>query len=401
MATFTYRARKSPAEIIEGVLEAESEGIALVRLKEIGYFPISIEERKEDAAKILQRFKSIRPKDVMLFNRQLSNLLDAGIPLVKSLSILIGQTENPRMAKLVEDLRNNIQKGVSFSESLAKYPRIFSPVQVSMVHAGEVGGMLNQVLQRLADFSENQEEVKGKIKGAMTYPLFLFLVGIITIFVLLTFVLPRFVVMFRDLGQSLPLPTRILIGFSSFMSNYWWLLLFGIILLFFILKRMFSAPQGKTAFDGFRLRIPLLGKIVRKVDISAFTRTLGTLLENGIAILPAIQTAKSTVRNQVIGQQISTAQEEVTKGSKLAEALSKSPHFFPLEINMIAIGEESGNLEEMLFKIASGYEKEVDRSVKALTSLLEPIMIIILGAFVGFIVFSILLPIFQVNVLIR
>ena len=403
MPIFVYQAKKGSGEVIKGSIEAENESGAAFRLKQSGYWLFTLNEKGREKTDFFspRTFMPLRSRDVTLFTRQLSDLLDAGIPVTESLSILIRQAEDFTMGKVIEDLRNNVQSGITLSESLAKHPRIFSPLYVGMVHAGEGGGMLKEVLERLAVFSEKQEEIKGRLKAAMAYPLLLFSVGVITVFVLLTFILPKFVVMFRDLEQVLPLPTRILIGSSTFMHGYWWLILSGTFLLFFGMQRFCSTPKGKLSFDHFRLNVPLLGKIIRKAEVANLTRTLGALLENGVAILPSLKITQTATGNRAIAQDVVRVYEGVNKGKRLGELLAKSPYFLPFEVGMITVGEETGKLEQMLLKVAVAYEQEVDRSVKVLNSLLEPAMILVMGGFVGFIVFSILLPIFRINVLIK
>ncbi len=405
MPTYTYRVRKSPGELLTGTMEGESERAISHRLKSMGHHPLSITE--EVAGKgIAQEFslelvRRVRGQDVAVFTRQLSNLIGAGMPLATCLTTLMDQTENPRLIRVIETLRSQIQGGSTFSGALSRHPKIFPPLYVSMVRAGETGGMLEEVLERLANFTEKDQELKGKVKAAMAYPLLLTIVGIATIFVLVSFVIPKFVTMFHDLGQVLPLPTRILIHISGFMSNFWWLVIIFAVIMVLLMKRYTNTGHGKLAIDRLKLRIPILKELICKLEVSKFARTLGTLLQNGVPILTALQIVAKTLGNQEIAEDVITAHKEVSEGVRLQETLRKSSHFSAMVVNMIAIGEESGDLEGMLSKVAQTYDQEVDRAVKAMTSLLEPAMIIILGGCVGFIVMSILLPIFQINVLAR
>lgn len=401
MPTYAYKVKKSPAEVLTGTMEADTERMVSLRLKRMGYHPLFISEERGRQELSLETLRRIRSQDVAIFTRQLSNLINAGMPLLKALSTLIDQTENPKLIKIIEDIGNHIQDGATLSESLSRHSQVFPPLYSSMVQAGEAGGMLDEVLERLANYQEKDQELRGKVRAAMTYPLLLTIVGIATIFVLVTFVIPKFVAMFHDLGQVLPLPTRILIRISSFMSNYWWLASIIVVLVILLINRYAKTNYGGLAVDKLKLRLPLLGNIIRKLEISKFSRTLGTLLENGVPILSALQIVARTMRNREIAEEVKTAHKEVTEGSKLETPLRKSPHFSAMVVNMIAIGEESGNLEEMLSRVARTYDQEVDRAVKAMTALLEPLMIIVLGGIVGFIVLSILLPIFQINVLVR
>ena len=405
MPTYAYQVIREPGEVMTGVMDAENERMASVRLKCMGYHPVRIVERSTERG-IGHQFslglvRRITGEDVAVFARQLANLIGAGIPLERCLTILQDQTENPRFAKIIEDLKSQIQGGNTFSGALARHPHAFSPLYVSMVHAGEAGGMLEEVLERLADYTEKEQELRGKVHSAMAYPLVLTVVGIATVFVLVSFVIPKFVSMFRDLGQILPLPTRILIRLSGLMSAYWWLVLIVIALAGIILQRHARTDNGTLAVDRLKLRLPVLKGLVQKLEISKFARTLGTLLRNGVPILAALQIVARTLGNAEIARDVVAAHRDVTEGARLQQALGKSRHFSTMVISMIGVGEESGDLAGMLAKVAHTYDQEVDRAVKTMISLVEPAMIIILGGCVGFIVLSILLPIFQVDVLVR
>lgn len=401
MPTFAYKVKKNPEEFFSGTMEAKSERVVSLKLKRLGYSILDICEAKALSRDVSLSFRRITSSQVTLFTRQLSNLLNAGMPLEKSLTILIAQTENPKLVRVIESLRTQIQGGNTFHEALSLCPRVFSSLYVSLVHAGEVGGMLEKVLERLADYQEKEEELKGKVISSLSYPFLLIFVGITTIFVLITFVLPRFTTMFQDMGQILPLPTRVLINLSTVLQSYWWMAILGIVIITLLIKRLTSSGAGRLLLDQFKLKSPLFGKLLRKMEIAKFSRTLGTLLENGTSLLPALKIVARTITNQVIANEVDKTHKQISEGARLEESLRKSNQFSPMVVNMIAIGEESGNLEGVLSKLASAYDQEVDRTVKVLTSLLEPAMILVLGACIGFIVLSILLPIFQIDVLVR
>ncbi len=405
MSIFKYEAKRGPAEVIEGELEAENEQMAISRVRKMGYYPVSIREynplRYDFKDKIFHLWRKVKPGEVSIFTRQLSNLINAGLPFMESLNIISSQTGNPNLKRVIEDLKNQVQNGSPFSKSLSLYPDIFSPLYVSMTTAGEAGGMLGEVLERLANSSEEEEELKSKVRAALAYPILLICMGFGTIFVLTTFVIPRFVTMFRDVGQALPLPTRLLINFSNFMNNFWWLVIGLILIGSVIMGRYYRTEKGRKLSDTFKLRVPLFGDLFLKIEISRFSRILGTLLENGVPIINALDIVASTVSNQIIADEVSNISKQVREGEKLANALKKSSHFPPVVVNMIGVGEESGHLEAMLLKVAHAFDIEVDRKVKTLTALLEPVMIVVLGGIVGFIVMAMLLPIFKMNVLVK
>jgi type II secretory pathway component PulF len=336
-----------------------------------------------------------------IFTRQLANLRLAGLPLSKSLAAVVEQTENLKLREVIKDLRSRVEDGSSFSTALAEYPKLFPSFYTSMVHAGEAGGMLDKVLERLASFAEKEQELKGNLKSAMAYPALLALVGVATIFFLTTFIIPRFITMFQDLGQVLPLPTRVLISMSTFTSNYWWLIISGVLLIIFIMNRYYHTEQGRVNIDRFRLRLPAFGSLSRRIEISKFSHGLGTLLQNGVPILNALGIVSHTINNQIIAREVIRFREGVAKGEMLAEQIRDSGEFPSMVSNLLAIGERSGKLDSVLIRIANTLDKEIDNNMKIINSLIEPAMILILGGIVGFLVISMLLPIFRINVLIK
>lgn len=406
MPKFIYEAKKGPQGIIEGSMEAETSDVVVSQLSEMGYFPLSVREEGTGNGKLrgapLSRLgQKVNVRDLSIFTRQLSDLLESGLTLFKALDVICKQTENKRLKEVIRDMHGCLKEGQTLSEALGKYPKVFSGLYVSMVKAGEIGGMLEKVLTRLSDFAEKEEELRAKIRAALAYPLLMALVGLLTIFILLTFVIPRLVTMFEDMGQSLPLPTRMLVQISNLLTSYWWLIGSVALLLFFIVKRIRRTKESKLTLDRFKLRIPIMGTLIKKAEISRFGSTLGTLLNNGVPILPSLKVVSEAMGNEVLKQEVEKVHKEVGKGEKLGRSLEKSSYFPVFVTNMVIVGEEGGLLEQSLHKVADAYNREVDRTVKVMTSLLEPALILILGGVVAFIVISMLLPIFQINLMVR
>lgn len=385
-------------------MEAETESAAIGRLRQMGYSPISVSRDRDISQEQPRRasfFRNIRHRDLTTFTRQLSNLLESGLTLYRALTVLQQQTENRRLKVMVEAIAEQVKEGKSFSVSLKNYPRCFNNMYVSMVNSGEVSGTLNSALSRLADFREKQEDILAKVQAAMAYPILMATVGTATIVVLFTFVIPKLVSLFEDMGQILPLPTSILIAISDFFLDFWWLLLAVAGFIFFAIRRNLFTARGKLSLEHFRLGLPVLGEFYKRVQIANFSRTLATLLTNGIPILPAMDSVAQTVESEVLRQEIRRIAGEIKAGSTLAQGISRSRFFPVLVANIITIAEEAGTLEAALFKVADIYEKETDQSVKLLSSLIEPTMILIMGAIVGAIVISMLLPIFQISLIAR
>ena len=399
MPKFTYRAKGGPNEVLQGMIEAESQEAVLRELDRLGYFPLSIEEAKASSSSSIPFpiGSKIPSRDITLFTRQLADLLGSGVSLARSLDLLSRQTENRSLRAVIGDIQRFVRDGGTFSQGLARHPKIFSSLYTGLVEAGEAGGALEGVLGRLADFGEKEEETKTKVVQALAYPLLICAVGILTVVFLLIFVIPRIAGLFSDLRTALPLPTRILLTFSRLLSSFWWLMLAALAGLFFFFKRLGKAPLGSVALDRFKLEVPLFGDLIRKSEIARFGRTLGTLVGNGVPVLRAIEIVSKTVGNKVIQQEVDRTWREVREGLSLAESLSHGNHFPPFVTNMIAVGEESGALERSLFKVADAFEREVDRTTKQITTFLEPVMILTVAVLVGFIVVSMLLPIFQLQ----
>ncbi|MFB3061618.1 MAG: type II secretion system F family protein [Candidatus Binatia bacterium] len=406
MRNFRYKAKDSRKEMITGILEAETEQEALAKLSKMGYFPLSI-EREEASSEgqtdplSLGFFTRIRRRDITIFTRQLADLLEAGLPLMRGLEVLWEQTENRRLQEVLASLATQVKEGKSFSEALTLYPKIFSNLYVNMVKSGEVGGMLSEVLARLADFGENEEELRAKVRAALAYPILILFVGMATVAVLLIFVVPKLVSLFQDVGQVLPLPTRILIELSQGLVHYWWVVLSMVVLSVFLLRRGRLSRRVRLAIDGVKLRIPVWGPLIKKVEIASFARSLATLLSHGVPILQAMQVVVQATNNELLRGEFERIGEQLKGGTTFSQELRRGRMFPALVTNMVAVGEEAGNLDRSLFKIADTYEREADRAMKLMTSLVEPVMILVMGSIVGFIVIAMLMPIFQIDLLAR
>jgi len=403
MARFSYRAKKGPKEEANGHIEAENKNAALRRLTTMGLFPISIEEEKAEHAAIqknpLARFsvRKVAIRDLSIFTRQLSDLLEAGLPLLRALNVLNKQTEDRYLRSVIGDLRDTVQDGNPLSEALERHPKIFSSLYTSMVRSGETGGSLENVLLRLSEFQETQDELNNTVRRAMAYPALMAIVGAGTIFVLITFVIPKIVSMFQDLNQTLPLPTVILLNISHFSRDFWWIIAGGCFLIYFTFARISKTHEGRLLIDRTKLSIPIMGQLILKAEIARFTRTLSTLLNNGVPILQALSVVINIMENEILKEDTRVAHKEVMGGLSLASGLGKGAHFPVFVNNMIAIGEETGALEKALVKVAISYEREVNKTVALLTSLLEPLMILTMGLIIGFIVIAMLLPIFELS----
>ncbi|MEE9186113.1 MAG: type II secretion system F family protein [Candidatus Binatia bacterium] len=407
MQKFLYKAKDRRKKLIEGVLEAETEQGALARLSQMGYFPLSIQKKEEagaqgkGASRSTSLFSRVRRRDVTFFTRQLSDLLEAGLTLMRALTVLRDQTESPRLREILDDVASHVRDGKSFSDALAVYPKVFPPIYVSMVRSGEVGGILGGVLSRLADFSEKEEELQGKVRAALAYPVLILLVGMGTIAVLLIFVVPKLVVLFEDVGQVLPLPTQILIGVSRGLATYWWLILIIGALGGFLVKRGQLSQGTRLAIDRIKLRLPVWGALIKKVEIARFARSLSTLLSHGVPILQAMQAVVQATGNELLKRELQKIGDQLRGGGTLSHGMRQGRIFPSLVTNMVSVGEEAGSLDRSLIKIADTYERESDRAMKMMTALVEPVMILVMGSIVGFIVVSMLLPIFQIDLLAR
>jgi type IV pilus assembly protein PilC len=396
MPTFAWEARTRAGDVRKGTLDADSEAMVMARLKAEQLNPVRVKKQGRGVSLAIPIGTGISEKDLVIFTRQFGTMIDAGLPLVQCLDILATQTENKAFARVLGDVKTTVESGATFSDALRRHPRVFNELFTNLVAAGEVGGILDTILSRLAAYMEKAVKLKRQVKGAMVYPIAILCVAIGVIIVLLTKVIPSFENMFKEFkGGALPAPTRIVIGMSkSFMANWYLYALTGIaIVLGFTF--MLRTDKGRFAWDRFVLRIPVIGNVLRKVVVARFTRTLGTLLSSGVPILDSLDIVARTAGNVVVKKAILYAKDRISEGKDLASPLAETRVFPPMVVQMIGVGEQTGAMDTMLQKIADFYEDEVDVAVAALTSLLEPIMMVFLGVIVGGLVIAMYLPIFE------
>jgi type IV pilus assembly protein PilC len=392
MPTFTYTARASNGELKTASIEAATREDVVAQLRRQRMTVVKVDD---ESAKKKKTKGTIRMRDIVIFTRQFSTMINAGLPLVQALDILAKQTENKALSEVTRAVVFDVESGHTVADALAKHPHAFSDLYVNMVAAGEAGGILDTILMRLATFMEKNDALIRKVKGAMIYPGVIMSVAVIAIAVLLIFVIPVFEDMFASVNLALPFPTRVVIGMSKFLTGYWWLVIGTIAGAAWMTKRYYATTGGKLAIDKTLLGVPVLGDVLRKSAVSRFTRTLGTLISSGVSILDGLEITAKTAGNRVIQDAIMASRASIAGGDTIAAPLQKSAVFPPMVISMIAVGEQTGGLDEMLSKIADFYDEEVDAAVSGLLSLLEPIMIVFLGVVVGGMVVAMYLPIFD------
>jgi type IV pilus assembly protein PilC len=391
MATFTYTARAFNGDLRTATIDASSRDDVIAQLRKQRLSVVKIDQ---DASKKIGR-GSIKTRDVVIFTRQFSTMINSGLPLVQALTILAEQTDNKALAEVTKKVVFDVESGNTVADALSKHPRAFTNLYVNMVAAGEAGGILDTILMRLATFLEKNDALVRKVKGAMIYPAVIMSVAAIAVVTLLIFVIPVFETMFSSVNMALPLPTRIVIGASRFLKGYWWAVGAVVMTGAFMFKKYYATPNGKLVIDRLLLKMPVLGDVLRKSAVSRFTRTLGTLISSGVSILEGLEITAKTAGNRVIQDAIMQSRSSIAGGDTIAQPLQKSKVFPPMVISMIAVGEQTGGLDEMLSKIADFYDEEVDAAVSNLLSLLEPIMIVFLGVIVGGMVVAMYLPIFD------
>ena len=391
MPAFTYTARTTAGELRTATVEAATAQDVVAQLRRQRMTVVKVDE----SAKPKKVKGSIKMRDIVVFTRQFSTMINAGLPLVQALDILAKQTENKPLSAATRDIVFDVESGHTVADALSRHPKAFSELYVNMVAAGEAGGILDTILMRLATFMEKNDALVRKVKGAMIYPAVIMSVAVIAIAVLLIFVIPVFEGMFAGVGMGLPLPTRIVINASKFLRNFWWAVAGGVGLGVWTFRRYYATSGGKLTIDRMLLRFPVLGDVLRKSAVSRFTRTLGTLISSGVSILDGLEITAKTAGNRVIQDAIMQSRASIAGGDTIAAPLQKSAVFPPMVISMIAVGEQTGGLDEMLTKIADFYDEEVDAAVSGLLSLLEPVMIVFLGVIVGGMVVAMYLPIFD------
>jgi len=402
MPSYFYKAKKDTANAITGHINAQNEDDALEIIHQLGLIPVSIEESNAEGV-LVSEIREVRVKDreLYLFSKQLANLLKSGVTLLKALEVLAEQTKSVYFSRVLNDISIGVKSGRSFSSCLLDYPVIFSPLFVAMVRAGEEMGKLRQMLNSVADFLKAQGEFASKVRSALVYPVFMLFIGVSTVIFILTFVMPKMTVIFMDAGQALPLPTRIVMGISHFFKAYGGITLIAGALCILAFNRWRATARGSIIIGHFLLNLPWIRGFVLKVDLARFTRTMSLLLESGLTIIRSIEMAVPTMHNPQLKMDLLVCAQGLASGENLGSCLSKSSLIPPMMVQLITVGEESGNLQESLKDIAENYEADINETTKLITTVLEPVMILAVGAVVGLIVFAMLLPIFSMDLMAR
>ncbi len=399
-STFQYKVRDREGRVLQGSLEADNHELVVNKLRQMGYTPINVERQDLSALKkdlTIPGFGArVGLKDVAIFSRQFATMINSGLSLLRALNILGDQTENPALAKILTQVRMDVEKGTSLSQALARHPKAFNRLYIAMVRAGEIGGMLDSVLLQLASTIEKQVELRRKIVSAMTYPVAVLMLVLLIVTAMLIFVVPTFEGLYADLDSPLPAPTKLLLTVSSFMTTFAPLIILAVVGLVFLFKRWIASDKGRAIWDAFKLRVPIFGKLVRKTALTRFSRTLASLLSAGVPILEALEITAETVGNAVVAKAVREVQVGVRQGESMARPLSQHAVFPPMVVQMLAVGEETGAVDTMLEKVADFYDQEIEALVDALTSLLEPLLIVVLGGVVGGMVVSLYLPMFNI-----
>ena len=395
MPAFTYTARALNGDLKTATIEAPNRDEVVAQLRKQRLNVVKIDEAKQAANTTKKKGGKISMRDIVIFTRQFSTMINAGLPLVQALDILAKQSENKALKDVTLAVVFDVESGHTVADALGKHPKAFTELYVNMVAAGEAGGILDTILMRLATFMEKNDALVRKVKGAMIYPGVIMSVAAIAIVVLLIFVIPTFEKMFASVGLALPLPTRVVISMSKFLTGYWWAVIVAVVVCFQAFKRYYATPDGKLVIDRLMLKAPVLGDVLRKSAVSRFTRTLGTLIGSGVSILDGLEITAKTSGNRVIQDAIMESRASIAGGETISAPLQKSKVFPPMVISMIAVGEQTGGLDEMLSKIADFYDEEVDAAVSGLLAMMEPLMIVFLGVVVGGMVVAMYLPIFD------
>lgn len=413
MAIFEYKAITKGGKTTKGVIDADSAAVARKKLRDQDLFPTNMAEvaagKKSSALASADQsgldetkglgfvFGRVPTRDLALMTRQFGVLLEAGMPLVEALTALLDQTPRPRLKKAIYDIRDKVKSGNSLADALARHPRIFSPLYSNMVRAGEAGGALEQVLQRLAEIEEHQAKLKSQIKSAIAYPVFMAVVAVSIVTFLMLVIVPKITTIFEKQGQELPTITRVMVGISRFVGHYWWLIIGVIALVFFLWRLWVRTDSGRMRWDRIRLKLPLYGTLQIKLISARFARTLGTMLQSGLTMMNSLDVVKTVIGNKPIEESMADVKAGVRRGRDLAQPLRDTGFFPPMLVHMIDLGQRSGQIEDMLLRVAETYDDDVRLATEAMVGLLEPIIIIVMGVFVGFLVLAILLPILSMS----
>jgi len=402
MPTYAYKVKAADGAVLNGTIEAPQQKAAVEKLR---LQKMSVLEISEAGGGLIGQIKtklgigkgSVGSKDLVIFSRQLSTLVSAGVPIVQGLSNLEEQMENPAFRKIIGEVRGDIESGLSISDGLRKHPDAFPEIYTAMIRAGELGGILDTILERLSAFLESAEALKAKVKSAMMYPAIVITICLAVTVFLLTFVIPTFKGIFESFGRELPYPTQVIIAISDALRNQWYMIPIVPTAIWQGFVRAYKTPAGRKYIDGKMLKAPVFGILLKKVAVAKFTRTLGTLIKSGVPIMQGLETVAATAGNMVIEEAVLSARENIREGGRLADPLKKSGLFPPMVTQMISVGEETGSLDTMLIKIADFYDQEVDTAVKGLTSMIEPLVIVFLGTVVGGIVIAMFMPMFEMG----
>lgn len=398
MPRFSYRAKDHTLHVVEGTIEAESESSAISRLGREGVFPISLVplDAPTEHSNLPSR-RRIAGRTLAYTTHQLADLLGGGLPLLSALTLLAKQTEHPSLRAIIHALTDSVREGRSLSDALAQYPDVFPPLYRSMVRAGEIGGGLEGSLSRLAELGEHEAELRSRVLSAAAYPVFVLAMAVaITVF-LIAYVIPKLSLVILDTDQVLPLPTRMLLGLSHLFTQWWWGMLLALVALGWAVRRWYASPAGRAAADRVLLRLPSVGLLIRKLETARLTRTLSIMVGQGVPILQALDVVAASLMNATLRSAAGRIQESVREGAGLATAMASTGEFPEFVSNMVAVGEESGTVDAALLKVAATYEREIDRILRTLTTILEPVLLLLVGGIVMFIVLSMLLPIFQIG----
>ncbi|UCF00624.1 MAG: type II secretion system F family protein [Deltaproteobacteria bacterium] len=396
MPEYIWRGVNRKGKKKKGEMEADSENFVRLTLRRQGIEPTKIKPKPKD---LFENVKFLQPKvtekDIVVMTRQFATMIDAGLPLVQCLEILFSQQDNKTFKRILKNIKEDVEEGSTFADALKQHPDVFDDLFVNLVAAGEIGGILDIILNRLAAYIEKAAKLKKKVKGAMTYPIVVMVIAVLVVAVILIFVIPVFQSMFADFGKALPVPTQMVVKMSKFLKSYILYIVVGFVLLIFAFRRFYKTDKGRALVDKLVLKVPVFGMLLRKVAVAKFTRTLGTMISSGVPILDSLDIVAATAGNMTIEEAIRETRQSISEGRTIAEPLADSEVFPSMVVQMISVGEATGALDTMLGKIADFYDDEVDAAVDALTAMLEPFMMVFLGGTIGGLVVSMYLPIFQ------
>ncbi|MFN2426874.1 MAG: type II secretion system F family protein [Candidatus Binatia bacterium] len=410
MTAYAYRASTREGRVVEGTMEAAGQAAVVSSLRAQGFMPLSVTEGSVSAARRAfslnfelpwRRAPKVKSRDLMVFTGELSTLLKAGLPLDRSLGSLSALTENETLKRIVGEILGRVQEGRSLSQALGEHPEVFPPLYVNMIRAGEAGGVVETVLERLSEYLQSSEKTREEVKSAMVYPLILATTAGAAIVIMLTFVLPKFATIFSDLGTAMPTSTRMVMAVSDFMIGYWWLIGFAAAAAWMGLRRWLGTSAGRERFDRFLLSAPVVGDLVRKLQVARFARTLGTMLKSGVPLIQALEIVRAVVANVVIGRALAVVQRDVSEGKGLSGPLEKVKVFPPLALQMVGVGEETGRLDDMLLVVSDHYDGEVSHAVARAMALISPLVLVVMGVITGFIVWAMISAVFSVNEVIQ